>query len=103
VRADGIVWRDYDRFMQKYVKHIGDERLQKVPEDLDLKPYRDEHDFDLIDRMRKALTKRGLRKNEDRAALKKAVEQYAASASERRRDQIRLARSSKLKKQAPQT
>jgi len=91
VRADGILWRDYDRFMQKYVKHIGDERLKKVPEDLDLKPYRDEHDFDLITRMQKALTKRGLRRDEDPVALRKAVEQYAAAQSTRRRDQIRRA------------
>src|SRR5438067_12561206 len=27
VRAAGIEWRDYDRFMQQYVKRIGDERL----------------------------------------------------------------------------
>jgi len=77
VRADGIVWRDYDRFMQKYVKHIGDERLQKVPADLDLKPYRDEHDFDLIKRMQKALSRGGLRKGEDAASLRTAVAQYA--------------------------
>src|SRR5262245_63242368 len=51
VRAAGIRWRDYDRFMQKYVKRIGDERLTKVPADLDLKPYRDEHDDDLVKRM----------------------------------------------------
>jgi hypothetical protein len=51
VRAAGIRWRDYDRFMQKNVKKIGDERLRKVPSDLDLKPYRDEHDDDLLRRM----------------------------------------------------
>ena len=51
VRAAGTTWRDYDRFMQKYVKTIGDERLTKVPKDLDLKPYRDEHDDDLLRRM----------------------------------------------------
>lgn len=51
VRACGVDWRDYDRFMQKYVKRIGDERLTKVPEDLDTKPYRDEHDNDLLKRM----------------------------------------------------
>ena len=79
VRAEGIRWRDYDRFMQKYVKHVGDERLTKVPADLDLKPYRDEHDFDLIRRMQKALTRRGLRKGEDAAALREAVAQYAES------------------------
>jgi len=87
VRADGILWHDYDRFMQKYVKHIGDERLTKVPVDLDLKPYRDEHDFELIQRMQKALTKRGLRKGEDTAALRAAVAQYAASMKTGRRDQ----------------
>jgi len=55
VRAAGIEWRAYDRFMQKYVKHIGDERLIKVPKDLDLKPYRDEHDDDLLGRMLKSV------------------------------------------------
>jgi hypothetical protein len=51
VRAAGVRWRDYDRFMQKYVKRIGDERLTKVPADLDLKSYRDEHDYNLVQRM----------------------------------------------------
>ncbi len=60
VRAAGIRWRDYDAFMQKNVKRIGDERLSKVPADLDLKPYRDEHDEDLLRRMMAAV---------DRAAI----------------------------------
>ncbi|MFZ3360345.1 MAG: hypothetical protein WA177_16460 [Xanthobacteraceae bacterium] len=51
VRAAGVEWRAYDRFMQKHVKSIGDERLTKVPKDLDLKPYRDEHDDELLRRM----------------------------------------------------
>ncbi len=51
VRADGVSWRAYDRFMQKFVKRMGDERLTKLPADLDLKPYRDEHDYDLMRRM----------------------------------------------------
>jgi hypothetical protein len=51
VRAAGVRWRDYDRFMQKYVKKIGDERLTRVPADLDEKPYRDEHDYELLRRM----------------------------------------------------
>src|SRR5580658_10247656 len=54
VRADGVSWRAYDRFMQQYVKIAGDERLSEVPDDLDLKPYRDEHDYDLMRRMRDA-------------------------------------------------
>ena len=51
VRADGIAWRGYDRAMQKYIKRIGDERLERVPKNLDRKPYRDEHDRDLLERM----------------------------------------------------
>jgi hypothetical protein len=55
VRACGINWCDYDDFMQDNVKHIGDERLSKVPADLDLKPYRDEHDTELLERMAQAI------------------------------------------------
>ena len=44
VRADGISWSSYDKFTQKYIKQIGDERLKKVPANLDTKPYRDEYD-----------------------------------------------------------
>ena len=51
VRADGVSWRAYDRFMQQYVKEMGDERLTRLPDDLDLKPYRDEHDYDLMRRI----------------------------------------------------
>jgi hypothetical protein len=51
VHAQRITWKAYDRFMQKYVKAIGDERLTKVPDDLDLKPYRDYHDYDLLRQM----------------------------------------------------
>ena len=57
VRAAGIKWRDYDAFMQKYVKEIGDESLTKVPADLDTKPYRDEHDMELLGRMTIAMKK----------------------------------------------
>lgn len=57
VHADGVSWRAYDRFMQRWVKRAGDERLTKVPRDLDLKPYRDEHDRDLLVRMQ-ACTRR---------------------------------------------
>jgi hypothetical protein len=41
--------------MQKYVKNLGDERLTRVPADLDEKPYRDEHDYDLLRRMEAAM------------------------------------------------
>jgi hypothetical protein len=51
VRSAGIDWGDYDRFMQKYVKRVGDEHLTKIPVDLDTKPYCEEHDEDLLKRM----------------------------------------------------
>src|SRR5262249_27703038 len=55
VIACGINWTDYDDFMQENVKYVGDERLIKVPADLDLKPYRDEHDTELLERMARAV------------------------------------------------
>lgn len=54
VRADRIPWRAYDRFMRRHVKQMGSERLRRIPPDLDLKPYRDEHDRDLLVRILKA-------------------------------------------------
>jgi hypothetical protein len=45
VRAAGIPWGEYNRFTKANEKKIGDERLTHVPRDLDLTPYRDEHDF----------------------------------------------------------
>jgi hypothetical protein len=77
VRAAGIRWRDYDRFMQKYVKRIGDERLKNVPADLDLKPYRDEHDFDLLKRMRAAIDRGTTPAGIDAARIKHALDRYA--------------------------
>jgi len=77
VRASGILWRDYDRFMQKHVKKIGDERLTKVPADLDLKPYRDEHDLDLLKRMQEAV-ERGITPNGiDPEQIRKALNRHA--------------------------
>jgi hypothetical protein len=55
VVACGINWGDYDDFMQTNVKYVGDKRLTKVPADLDLKPYRDEHDTELLERMARAV------------------------------------------------
>lgn len=54
VRADRISWRAYDRFMQRYIKKIGSEALKRVPRDLDLKPYRDEHDRELLAKLQAA-------------------------------------------------
>jgi hypothetical protein len=78
VRAAGLKWRDYDRFMQKYVKRIGDERLTKVPKDLDLKPYRDEHDDDLLRRMLASCKAGKLPKGFHAADLMEAIRQMHA-------------------------
>src|SRR5271170_1449893 len=78
VRAAGILWRDYDRFMQKYVKRIGDERLTKVPLDLDTKPYRDEHDDDLLKRMLASIDKGKLPKGFRAGDLLEAIRQMHA-------------------------
>ena len=76
VRAAGIRWHDYDRFMQKYVKRIGDERLTKVPADLDLKPYRDEHDEDLVKRMLRSLESKAAPAGIDAKVVKQAIARH---------------------------
>lgn len=57
VRAEGIEWEAYDDFMQDYIKVIGDERLTRIPDNLDLTPYRDFHDKDELRKMRKHTVK----------------------------------------------
>src|ERR1700680_1179622 len=86
VRAAGIKWRDYDRFMQKNVKKIGDERLKKVPADLDLKPYRDEHDFDLLQRMADCVAKRKVPAGIDPAKITRALERHQPELRNRLQD-----------------
>jgi hypothetical protein len=83
VRAAGIRWRDYDRFMQRYVKRIGDERLKKVPPDLDLKPYRDEHDLDLLRRMQTAIQDGTTPSGIDAPRLDRALERHAPRLKQR--------------------
>src|SRR5437868_10785836 len=92
VRAAGIKWRDYDRFMQKHVKTIGDERLRKIPADLDLKPYRDEHDFDLLKRMQEVIERGDTPKGIDPGKLKRAIERHAPELRERLKDMARRRR-----------
>src|SRR5437870_1914040 len=48
VEAAGISWRTYEGFMKKHEKAIEEETLQRVPRDLDLTPYRDLKDFQLL-------------------------------------------------------
>jgi hypothetical protein len=92
VRAAGILWRDYDRFMQKHVKTIGDERLTKVPPDLDLKPYRDEHDFELLKRMLDSLDKGKVPPGIDENKIRRAIERHQPELRERLKEMTRRTR-----------
>jgi hypothetical protein len=91
VRAAGISWRAYDRFMQKYVKRDGSERLTRVPADLDTKPYRDEHDLDLLRRMMAAIERGHMPSAHGKAAVKKAVQKVIQNVDARRREKARPA------------
>ena len=55
VRAAGIEWRDYDRFMQQWIKRADSGKVTRVPRDLDLTPYLDENDGELIKVMERAM------------------------------------------------
>ena len=57
VRAFGIEWRDYDRFMQQWIKTADSNKLTRVPANLDLTPYLDENDGELIKVMQRAMTR----------------------------------------------
>ena len=52
VRAEGIEWDAYNAFMEDYIKVIGDEKLTRVPDTLDLTPYVDFHDKAELKQMR---------------------------------------------------
>jgi len=51
VKAAGVSWWGYQSFMKKHEKPIQEERVTKVPRALDLTPYRDEKDFDLLQKL----------------------------------------------------
>ncbi|HXW98243.1 MAG TPA: hypothetical protein VEI51_00800 [Methanomicrobiales archaeon] len=55
VRAFGVSWKEYSEFMDRFIKEAADERLTRIPPDLDIKPYRDEHDRELLKRMQAAM------------------------------------------------
>ena len=55
VRAAGILWHDYDRFMQQWIKTADSGKISKVPANLDLTPYLDENDADLIKAMQRVM------------------------------------------------
>lgn len=51
VKAAGVSWSAYQKFMKTHEKRIEEEKLERVPAALDLTPYRDEKDFSLLQRL----------------------------------------------------
>jgi hypothetical protein len=47
----GVSWDVYNNEIHQYVKELGAESDYKVPEDLDMTPYQDEHDIPVIQSM----------------------------------------------------
>src|SRR5262249_47349798 len=89
VRASGVSWRAYDRFMQKNVKRAGDERVSNVPDDLDTKPYRDEHDLDLLRRMEAAVRRGRVPSARSVAAVRGAIQKAKADIAAHRHEEPR--------------
>jgi hypothetical protein len=50
-------WDPYQKALAKYIKADQHEKLSKIPKDLDLTPYQDEHDEILLEHMRKVMNK----------------------------------------------
>jgi hypothetical protein len=101
VRAEKISWRDYDRFMQKYVKEADSELLTEVPADLDLKPYRDEHDYELLTRMAKAIEGGNQPDGIDKKKLGRALDKKLAKLRARVDTVAPKGKSAKAAKPAP--
>lgn len=55
VRADGFVWQDYDRQLKPFIKVAEEDVVDNLPPDLDLTPYEDTADWDLVSKMQKAM------------------------------------------------
>jgi len=94
VRAENVSWRAYDQFTQKYIKDVWHEELKNLPADLDQKPYRDEHDFDLLKRMKEAIHQGRTKhspKSKVAASVEGAMQEVAArkSAGSKRQPQAR--------------
>jgi hypothetical protein len=51
VKAAGVSWWAYQRFMKQHERQIEEETIVRVPGTLDLTPYRDEKDFKLLERL----------------------------------------------------
>jgi hypothetical protein len=55
VEAAGISWKAYSDFLYPYIRKTDRLTVRRVPKDLDLQPYRDEHDVKHIAAMKKVM------------------------------------------------
>ena len=53
VAKGGLEWSAYEKHYNKFIKGCSHEKLQKVPVSLDMTPYKDEKDFNLLRDMEK--------------------------------------------------
>ena len=91
MRAAGIsVVRAYDCLQcSKNVRgHWRRKGLTRVPADLDTKPYRDEHDYDLLKRMEAAEKRGKLPSGVDPGKLRHALEHVSDAAKPTRSKQV---------------
>ena len=57
IDRDGIDWHRYEKFVMDQYKHIGHEKIERVPPNLDITPYKDEHDIKLLRDLRDGVTR----------------------------------------------
>jgi ADP-ribose pyrophosphatase YjhB (NUDIX family)/GNAT superfamily N-acetyltransferase len=57
VELDGILWQEYDDFMQKFIRCSPGKHYEHVPGDLDLSPEIDDNDVQMINKIKGALGK----------------------------------------------
>ena len=61
VVGDGHDWKKYSDYLKPFIKSAEHEKLEKVPGDLDLTPYEDDNDLDILNRLKKTTVKTNLR------------------------------------------
>lgn len=55
VESYGINLIEYNTILEKWIKEIDSQEIIRIPKDLDLTPYEDEKDFELIELMKKSM------------------------------------------------
>jgi hypothetical protein len=99
VEADGIAWTEYDAFMQEWIKEAEESHSLHLPPDLDLRPYIDEHDKELLEVMRSVMrrSKHISRKTPVVAAPAKAAAKSKAPAKAKTKPKPKAAAKPKAK------